>query len=101
IGEGEEGVRAGGGVGQAVIEADIEDEGFARGVADGPKVADGMTAKEGLSEVPDLAGESELAIKRMGNGEALAELGAADGAVGLLVEHGVGVVVKAFHVGAG
>jgi len=101
IGEAEEGFPAGGGVGQAVVEAGIEDEGFARSVADGPKVAHGIGAKEGLSEVPDLAGENELAIKWMGNTEALAKLRPADRALGLLVEHGVRVVMEAFHVGAG
>jgi len=41
---------------EAVIEADIEDERFARRVADGPKIADGIAPEKRLREVPHFTG---------------------------------------------
>lgn len=96
-----EGFPTGRRVGQAVIEAGIEHQSLAGGVADGPEVADSIGAEEGLGEVPNLAGERELAVDGMGNGKALTKLGSVDGPLDILVEHSIGVVVKAPHVAAG
>lgn len=38
---------------ETVIETNIKDHRFARGVADGPKIADGITAEKWLRKVPD------------------------------------------------
>src|ERR1700747_252439 len=101
VGEACEGFPAGGGAGESAVEADVEDQRFAGGVAYRPEVAHGVSAQEGLREMPELAGETELSFDGMRNRQALAELRPAHGPLPEFREHGVGVVMKAFHVGAG
>lgn len=59
------------GVREAVTEADIKDKCFACGVADGPKIANGVAAEKRLCEVPDFTGEGKVPEQRMGNRERL------------------------------
>jgi len=86
---------------QTFVEAGVKDQGFSGGVADGPEVADGVAAQEGLREAPDFAGEGEAFSEGVGDREGLAELEPAHGAFKLFVEDGIGVVMKSLHVGAG
>jgi hypothetical protein len=86
---------------EAVIEADIKDERFACGVADSPKIADGVAPEKRLREVPDFTGESEGLEERMRYRKRLSELASPHRVFSQLGEEGVRVIVKSFHVRAG
>jgi hypothetical protein len=55
IGEADENLPTSRGTGQAAVEATIENQSLARGVAHGPKVSHGVIAQKGLREMPDLS----------------------------------------------
>lgn len=76
VGEAGEALPLGDGGGEAAIEAGVEDEVGAKGVAERPQHADGVAARtetsatggidERLREVPDLASDSELIVQALG-----------------------------------
>src|SRR5262249_34379214 len=86
---------------QPMIEANVEDQVFAGGIAERPQVADRVAARKRLVEVPDFAGEREFVAEAMWNREALTELGLVSGSLGQGVEHGVRVIVESLDVGTG
>src|SRR5215813_9143407 len=88
-------------VSQAPIEANIQDENFVWGVAQGPEIADRVALKEGLREVPNLPGERETPRKRVRDGEGLTELCTVHRFLNQLSNERIGIVVKALHVGTG
>ena len=72
-----------GGVREAVIEADVEDERLACCIADGPKIAESIGPKKRLREMPDFTRERELLRERMRNRKGLSELASPDTILGL------------------
>ena len=80
-----------------MIESGIDDEVFSHWVRDGPEISYSVAIGERLGEVPQLTSQGE-GSQRMGDGERLAELSAADGDVGLLGEDSVYVKVEAAEV---
>src|SRR5260370_16541411 len=67
-----------------------------RRVADGPKIADRITSKKRLREVPDFHGKNEVLEEGMGDGWRLTKLRTSHRLLHQLGEEGVRVIVKAF-----
>ncbi len=67
-----------------------------RRVADGPKIADRITSKKRLREVPDFHGKNEVLEERMRDGQRLPKLSTPHRLLHQLCEEGVRVIVKPF-----
>ena len=67
-----------GGVCQTTIETHVDYQIFLGVVVQRPKISHSIAAQKWLCEVPDFSGESKLSFQRMGDGQCLTELRAAD-----------------------